>query len=222
MRLCGVRALVFCVSFFAMAAACFAQTERSYCALHAESRTGVMRTKAAPSPNTANTDNSAEHGFPLSNLDRSVPACTNFFQYAVGGWLKANPIPAAYSSWGIDSVMANENEDTLHKILEHAKADRSATNGSAEQKIGDFYASCMDESAIEAAGAKPLEPELKRIDAMRSISDLQAEAARLQAEGVNVLFRIAAAQDEKNSTQEIAIANQGGLGLPDRDYYTKT
>lgn len=97
MRFSGVRLLVFCAAFFATGTACFAQTSRSYCALHAESRAAVMRTGAARSPNGASDENSAEHGFPLSNLDRSVPACTNFFQYAVGGWLKANPIPAAYS-----------------------------------------------------------------------------------------------------------------------------
>ena len=220
MRVSRVRSLLICAAVLSWPAIASAQAPLGYCELHAESRsTASGVATSAVNPSDANT--SAEHGFPLSNLDRSVPACTNFFQYAVGGWLKANPIPAAYSSWGIDSVMANENEDTLHKILERAALAKAAA-GSPEQKIGDFYASCMDESAVESAGAKPLEADLKRIDAMRSLSDLQSEAARLQSEGVNVLFRVFANQDEKNSTQEIAIANQGGLGLPDRDYYTKT
>lgn len=220
MRVSRVRSLLICAAFFSLPASSFAQGQQDYCALRAAARNAAMSATGAQSSNSGNSK-SAEDGFPLSNLDRSVPACTNFFQFAVGGWLKANPIPPAYSSWGIDTVMSNENQDTLHKILERAALAKSVA-GSAEQKIGDFYASCMDERAIEAADAKSLEPELKRIDAMSSISDLQAEAARLQSEGVNVLFRVFANQDEKNSTQEIAIANQGGLGLPDRDYYTKT
>ena len=221
MRFSGVRLLLTSMALLTSGAVAFAQAPRGYCQLHAAARSNAAASGRAQSSHSAESE-SAEHGFPLSNLDRSIPACTNFFQYAVGGWLKANPIPAAYSSWGIDYVMMNDNEKTLHSILERAAAARNALNGSPEQKISDFYASCMDESAIEAAGAKALEPELKRIDAMRSLSDLQSEAARLQSEGVNVLFRVFASQDDKNSTQEIAIANQGGLGLPDRDYYTKT
>lgn len=183
----------------------------------------ASRSDSAPAAQaTHSADASARHGYPLSSLDRSATPCTNFFQFAVGGWLAKNPIPAAYSSWGIDSVMSNENEDTLHGILERAAADRSAPNSSSEQKIGDFYASCMNADAIDDQGAKPLTPEFARIDAMRNLSDVESEAARLQGMGVNVLFRFFSQQDDKNSTQVIAGANQGGLGLPDRDYYTKT
>lgn len=183
----------------------------------------ASRTVSLPGPQAAHSaDASAQHGYPLSNLDLSVSPCTDFFQFAVGGWLTKNPIPAAYSSWSISSVMSEENEDTLHAILEHAAADRSAANGSSEQKIGDFYASCMNGSAIDAEGAKPLAPEFARIDAMRNLSDVETEAARLQGMGVGVLFRFFSQQDDKNSTQEIGAANQGGLSLPDRDYYTKT
>lgn len=194
----------------------------------AQSRTTDCRAFAsgdlfAPAVQSADLANaSAQHGFPLSNLDRSVSPCTNFFQFAVGGWLTKNPIPAAYSSWGIEAVMSNENEDTLHAILDHAAADRAAASGSSEQKIGDFYASCMNTRVIDAEGAKPLTSEFARIDAMKSLSDVETEAARLQGMGVGVLFRFFSQQDEKNSTQVIAGANQGGLGLPDRDYYTKT
>src|SRR5690348_4372187 len=118
MRLFRLRRLLMCAAFFSLPAVAFAQAPRGYCALHAATRNTVTRNGAANSDgaSAANADSSAEHGFPLTNLDRSVPACTNFFQYAVGGWLKSNPIPAAYSSWGIDSVMSNENEATLHKI----------------------------------------------------------------------------------------------------------
>jgi len=194
-----------------------AQSRSTDCSVFAS---GDPFAPAAQSTHTA--DASAQHGFPLSNLDRSVSPCTNFFQFAVGGWLTKNPIPAAYSEWGIETVMSNENEDTLHAILDHAADDRSAVNGSSEEKIGDFYASCMNTAAIDAAGAKPLTPEFARIDAMRNLSDVETEAARLQGMGVNVLFRFFSQQDDKNSTQVIAGANQGGLGLPDRDYYTKT
>lgn len=165
-------------------------------------------------------DASADHGFPLSNLDRSASPCTNFFQFAVGGWLTKNPIPAAYSSWGIESVMSNENEDTLHSILERAKS-ANAPAGSSQQKIGDFYASCMNTTAIDAAGSKPLVPEFERIATIHDIAGLQAEVARLQDMGVGVLFRARSQQDDKDSTQVIAMINQGGLSLPDRDYYMK-
>jgi putative endopeptidase len=114
------------------------------------------------------------------------------------------------------------NREILHEILERAANDRNAEQGSNMQKIGDFYASCMDTKAIDAAGAKPLDTEFKRIDDVNSLPELQTEVARLQSDGVDVLFGFGSTQDEKNSTQVIAGAEQGGLGLPDRDYYTKT
>ncbi|HKF52217.1 MAG TPA: M13 family metallopeptidase N-terminal domain-containing protein, partial [Candidatus Acidoferrales bacterium] len=167
--------LSFAIAAFLIPAIAAAQSRSTDCYPFASESASVSADQAAHS-----ADASAQHGFPLSNLDRSVSPCTNFFQFAVGGWLTKNPIPAAYSSWGIDSVMSNENEDTLHTILEHAAADRSAASGSSEQKIGDFYASCINTAAIDAAGAKPLVPEFARIDAMKSLSDVQTEAARLQ------------------------------------------
>ncbi|MFZ0639164.1 MAG: M13 family metallopeptidase [Candidatus Acidiferrales bacterium] len=196
-----------------------AQTRGKDCQAAAPRTASLFAGQAA---HPADDSASAQHGYPLANMDRSVSPCTNFFQFAVGGWLSQNPIPAAYSSWGIDSVLADENEKTLHAILDRAAADRSAPNGSSEQKIGDFYASCMNTAAIDAEGAKPLAREFKRIDSMQNLSDVEAEAARLQGMGANVLFRFFSQQDDKNSTQQIAGANQGGLGLPDRDYYTKT
>src|SRR5262249_43615334 len=93
--------------------------------------------------------------------------------------------------------------------------------GSNEQKIGDFYASCMDTTAIDAAGTKPIEPELTQIAAVQTLADLQAETARLHSRGVGALFRFSSTQDAKDSTQEIAAAFQGGLGLPEREYYLK-
>jgi putative endopeptidase len=164
----------------------------------------------------------ADHGWDPAGMDASVSPCVNFFHYAAGGWLKKNPIPASYSSWGLSEKMESDNQQVLRGILEQAAARRNAPHGSVDQKIGDFYASCMNTSAIEAAGAKPLAPELERIAEIHSLAGLEAEAARLQAMGVNVLFRFRSEQDDKNSAEMIAVAGQGGLGLPDRDYYTKT
>src|SRR4029077_16825502 len=114
------------------------------------------------------------------------------------------------------------NRAILRKVLEKAAADKSAASGSDPRKVGDFWASCMDEAAIESAGLTPLKPELARIDKIASLADLQAELARLQSFGVGVAFRFASAQDRRQSTAVIAYAGQGGLGLPDRDYYLKS
>ena len=167
------------------------------------------------------TDDTQGHGFDLANLDRSVNPCDDFFKFAGGGWVKSHPIPAAYPRWGTFDQLRDSNEEVLHQILEKAAADKSAAPGSNLQKIGDFYVSCMNEPAIEAAGAKPLDAEFQRIADLKNSSDFQAEVARLQRAGVPVLFRFSSAQDYKDSTQVIADARQGGLGLPDRDYYTK-
>jgi len=174
-----------------------------------------------PSTAPAQTEPSMK-AFNVNMLDRNAKACVNLFQFADGGWTAKNPIPPEYPRWGTFDELQERNRQILHEILEKAAADRSAPAGSNLQKIGDFYASCMDTREIEAEGAKPLEPEFKRIEAIRNLHDLQAEVARLQGYGVDVLFGFGSTQDEKNSTQVIAGAEQGGLGLPDRDYYTKT
>ena len=161
------------------------------------------------------------HGFDVSNMDTTVSACQNFFQYANGGWVAKNPIPAAYPSWGRFNELSDRNQEQLRQILEDA-AKSNAAKGTNEQKIGDYYASCMDEAAIETAGLSPLLAEMKRIDAINSKDSFQREVAELHGTGVRVLFRFGSAQDFKQSTQVIGQLSQGGLGLPDRDYYTKT
>ena len=160
--------------------------------------------------------------FDLSMLDRNAKACVNFYQFSDGNWVKNNPAPPEYPWWGTVPELRVHNQEVLHQILERATNDRNAAQGSTLQKIGDFYASCMDTKAIDAAGSKPLDPEFKSIDGIHNLAELQAEVALLQGDGVNVLFGFGSTQDEKNSTQVIAGAYQGGLGLPDRDYYTKT
>jgi predicted metalloendopeptidase len=162
------------------------------------------------------------HGLNPADLNPSVSACKDFNEFANGGWLKANPIPADQSYWGSFTILEETNRANLRKVLEKAAADSSSPAGSDERKVGDFWASCMDEAAIEAAGLKPLEPELARIEKIASVADLQAAIARLQGNGVNVGFLFTAEQDRKKSTEVIAYAGQRGLGLPDRDYYLKT
>ncbi len=157
-------------------------------------------------------------GFSLSNLDRTCKPCDDFYEFAMGSWMKANPIPAEYSSWGTFTQLRDNNLTAMRTILEAAsKANPPA--GSNEQKIGDFYASCMDTSAIEAAGLKPIAGELGAIDAINDRKSLDAAIAKLQQEGAGVLFRFSSGQDVKDSSQVIAQASQGGLGMPDRDYY---
>jgi putative endopeptidase len=160
-------------------------------------------------------------GFDTKSLDASVQACQDFNQFANGGWVKSNPIPAAYPSWGRFNELAERNRDTLHQILEDAAKNTRAAKGSNEQKIGDYYASCMDEAKVEAEGLKPLLPELERIGRIKDRRGLQAEVARLHDSGVGVMFGFGSTQDAKQSTQVIGEADQGGLGLPDRDYYLK-
>jgi putative endopeptidase len=159
-------------------------------------------------------------GFDTANLDKTCKPCDDFYQFAMGGWMKSNPIPPEYSSWGTFTQLADKNQQNLRQILEAAVSAQSPA-GSNEQKIGDFYASCMDTSAIDAAGTKPLEPELGRIARIKNAVDLEAEAERLQSRGVGALFRFGSNQDAKDSTRVIGSAFQGGLGLPEREYYLK-
>src|SRR5205085_1560560 len=161
------------------------------------------------------------HGFDPANLDRNADACQDFNLFANGGWMAHNPVPPAYARWGKFEELAEKNRDVLHDILEAAAKNKRAKSGSLEQKVGDFYASCMDEQKIEAEGIKPLEPEFQRIAAINDLAGLETEVARMHNYGLRGLFGFGAAQDFKKSTEVIAQAQQGGLGLPDRDYYTK-
>jgi putative endopeptidase len=157
-------------------------------------------------------------GFSTANLDTTCKPCDNFYQFAMGGWIKDNPIPAEYATWGTFTQLRDNNLTAMRTILD-AAAKSNAAPGSNEQKIGDFYASCMDTSAIEAAGLKPIASELAAIDAINDRKSLDATIVLLQREGASVLFRFFSAQDIKDSTRVIATASQGGLGMPDRDYY---
>jgi putative endopeptidase len=159
-------------------------------------------------------------GFNLTNLDTHAKACVNFFQYADGGWIARHPIPPQYPAWGTFVELEQHNEQTLRDILQK-DAHASAPVGSNEQKLGDFYGSCMDTRGIDSQGLTPLQPELSRIQAVHDVPSLEREIAHLQRIGVDALFDFGSEQDAKNSTQEIGAAEQGGLGLPNRNYYTK-
>ncbi|MDT7777643.1 MAG: putative endopeptidase [Acidobacteriota bacterium] len=161
-------------------------------------------------------------GFDKSRMDETASACNDFYQYANGTWLKTTEIPAAFSSWGSFNVLAENNRKTLHEILEESSKNTKAKAGTTEQKIGDFYASCTDEAKREAEGAKPLAPYLARIDKVKDLKSLESELAYFHREGLPALFGFGSGPDFKNSSMNIGNAGQGGLSLPNKDYYTKT
>ena len=158
--------------------------------------------------------------FDLTAMDKSVDPCTDFFRYACAGWMAKNPIPPDQTRWGRFDQLQERNRDVLHAILEVA-AKPDPKRSSTLQKIGDFYASCMDEPKINAAGFKPIQPDLDRIAKIANRRQLIETLAALQATGVPALFRFGPQPDLHNAGMTIAGVSQGGLSLPDRDYYLK-
>lgn len=151
-------------------------------------------------------------------MNRDVDPCVDFYEYACGTWRKQNPIPPDQSRWGRFNELAEYNRQLLHQILEKA-AVNDPQRSPVIEKIGDFYESCMDEETVKAKGAAPLKPELDRITAIQNQAQLIDELAALQREGMRVLFGFRSQPDLHDASREIANLSQGGLGLPDRDYY---
>ena len=177
---------------------------------------------AGPPTKTGPTPPQKGVGITIANIDPSIKPCEDFFHYASGNWLRNNPIPDAQSSWGAFNELIDRNQLTLRTILTNAATNSAkAAKGTNAQKVGDFYGSAMDSVAIEAAGLKYLKPHLDRIMAINSLADEQKFLADPKAHAGSVWLSSGVGQDEKISTQYAVYLNQGGLGLPDRDYYLK-
>jgi endothelin-converting enzyme/putative endopeptidase len=159
-------------------------------------------------------------GFSIDNIDKTLDPCVDFYQYACGNWLKKAEIPADQSAWVSFIELDERNLVTLHEILEKASAN-DPTRSPIEQKIGDFYGSCMDEKEVGAKGLDPLKPELDRISAVNDKATLIDAIARVHLMGPNPLFNFFSSSDLHNADQVIAYIDQAGLSLPDRDYYIK-
>jgi putative endopeptidase len=159
--------------------------------------------------------------FDPSLIDKTVDPCENFYRFSCNGWFKRNPLPADQTSYGRFTELYELNRLHLKQILEEA-AKPSATRTANEQKIGDEYASCMDVEKINQLGIAPLQLELDRIAAVKSVSDLPALVAHLHAIGVNVFFGMGSSPDFADASQVISYYDAAGLGLPERDYYTRT
>jgi putative endopeptidase len=158
----------------------------------------------------------------LESIDKSIDPCVNLYQYACGRWQKQNPIPADQTSWSVYGKLYQDNLNFLHGILEEA-ATPGGQRDSVNQKIGDFYAACIDETVIEKRGSEPIRADLERIAALKTTHDLAPLLAYFHTTigGRSLIFAGASDQDPDNSEQVIASLDQGNLGLPNRDYYTK-
>jgi endothelin-converting enzyme/putative endopeptidase len=203
----------------ALAAACALAHAADAPAAPAAPASAPAAAASAPGPLTALP---YTPGLDVTAMDPTANACVDFYQYTCGGWMKNNPIPSDQARWDVYRKMDQDNKRFLWGILD-GLARTSGTRTVSQAKLGDAFAACMDESAVEKRGAEPLKKMLAPVEAMTSKKDLPAVLASLHlATGDDMLFGFGSSQDFGDSTQVIAFANNGGLGLPDRDYYTKT
>ncbi|HNX95532.1 MAG TPA: M13 family metallopeptidase [Holophaga sp.] len=182
---------------------------------------GILTTCLVASSLTAQDLPKPGHGLRPADMDTAVKPCDDFFQFANGSWLNRTKIPAEYANWGAFMEIREHNLETLKVILEDVSKRSDWPKGSIQQKVGDFYAMGMDEARIEREGIRPLAPAFQRIAKIKNVKDLVREIAILHRQGVNAAFGFGVGQDDKDSAHYIAQIAQGGLGLPDRDYYTK-
>jgi putative endopeptidase len=158
----------------------------------------------------------------ISNLDRSVDPCVDFYKFSCGGWMKNNPIPSDQSGWSVYAKLGNENSQFLWGILEEDAKAKNRTP--VQQKVGDYFAACMNTTAVDARGIKPAEPGLARIDALKTRPELISAINTLHHEypEARIFFGSSTGQDAVDASLMIVELHAGGLGLPDRDYYLKT
>jgi putative endopeptidase len=163
----------------------------------------------------------SQKGIELSDMNRNVEACSDFFEFSNGAWRAINPIPPSMSRWSRRWQAGEESKDRLKGILEEAAAVKNAPRGSIDQLIGDFYGACMNETELNRLGVKPLDPLLTEIRAMKSVADAERMITRFQQIAIPVPFAVSAGSDNHNPTDVLAQIYASGLGLPDRDYYVK-
>lgn len=161
-------------------------------------------------------------GIDLTAIDKNVNPGEDFYRYANGNWIANNPVPSTESRWSSFNIVSERNNETLRQILEEAAADVKAPAGSTKQKVGAFYRVYMDTLKRDQQGSAPVKPLLDKINSISSKADLIKVVADLHKKGIRGFFNFYVSQDLKNSTSYIVYVSQGGLGLPDRDYYTKT
>ncbi len=171
-------------------------------------------------PVFAQVNSQIPQGFSLDNIDKTADPCVSFYQYSCGNWLKKAEIPADQTSWGSFTDLRERNTAIMRGILEKVSSDDPSRN-SIDQKIGDFYGSCMDEKAVNAKGIDPLKPELDRIAAVKDKPALITAIAHDHLLGANSFFDFGSSADLHNANMAIANLDQNGLSLPDRDYYIK-
>src|SRR5947209_15329907 len=190
-----------------------------FSAVHDARAAGLYGLDGPVAPDLALAKTSAAHGFDLSSIDPTCKACDDFAQFATGGWKKNNPIPADRTNWARFVKLSQDNQNVVRGIVEESAAAHAAP-GSNTQKVGDFYASCMNMTARNAAGVGPIRPLLDRIDATAA-ADLPATLAQLPAMFVGGFFNAGPRVDLRDADSTLIGIGQGGLGLGDRDFYLK-